>query len=60
MCCKEATYYKLGAQNKEFCYKDIFHAQDSEELAILIRNASVHLYLQVGFVINLAKPPLSR
>ncbi len=37
------------------CIDDNFHAHDSEESAFLTRNASLHLHLQLGLIINLAK-----
>ncbi len=37
---------------------DIFHAQISRESVIMTQDTSVHLHLQLGFVINLAKSSL--
>ncbi len=40
------------------CIDDIFHAQDSEVLAIQTRDASICLHLQVGFANKITKSSL--
>ncbi len=35
--------------------EDTCHAQDSETQALVTRDASIQLHLQLGFIVNLAK-----